>query len=212
VETRAIFLHVFGGMAWVVDPAILCVTAGQKMAIFAAGPISNLVCCCSALFLARLADSYIVYGLIETIAAINLGMGFFNLLPIWPLDGGQIFHAFLSLIRIRPRWVDGITLTLSLVLGVPFACGAWESRAYFNLCIALLLMITAVACLAFFRLEPDALSAGTPPGPEPAAAEHSGIPAVTHEPVRSPDIAVLSPPIPRDPGGVLDLRNTDGLS
>jgi Zn-dependent protease len=212
VDTRAIFLHVFGGLAWIVDPAVLCVTSGQKMAIFAAGPVSNLVCCCSALLLARLADSYIVRGLIETIAAINLGMGFFNLLPIWPLDGGQLFHAFLSLIGLRPRWVDGITLTLSLLLGVPFACGAWESGTYFNLCVALILLIAAVTCLAVFRLEPGALSAGMPPGPEPAAEEHSGTPAVTHDPVRSLDIAASSPPIPQIPDDVLDLRNAGELS
>jgi Zn-dependent protease len=174
VGTRAIYLHVFGGLALVTDPAAMSVTPRQKMAIFAAGPASNLIACCSALLLAHFVDSLIVSRLIEAIAAINLGMGFFNLLPIWPLDGGQLFHAFLSSIRLRPRWADGITLFLSLLLGVPMTYGAWESGAYFSLSILLILLAAAVALLAIYRLEPETFSSDFPDGTEPAIAEHSG--------------------------------------
>ena len=208
VGTHAIYLHVFGGLALVNDPAVMRVTPRQRMAIFAAGPASNLIGCCSALLLARFVDSFIVCRLIRTIAAINLGIGFFNLLPIWPLDGGQLLHAFLSSIRLRPRWVDGITLFLSLLLGVPMTYGAWEAGAYFNLSVLLILLIAAVALLAIYRLEPDSFSADSPDGPEPSAERHSSAQAVTQDIAEPPGTQALFPQMPRSLHRVPDCQKT----
>ena len=59
---------------------------------------------------------------------INLGWGLMNLLPVYPLDGGQISRAALS--HWRPY--DGVTvsLKLSLVAAVGVACAAYRYDGY----------------------------------------------------------------------------------
>ena len=71
----------------------------DSIPITAAGPISNLL-----LFgIATLAQNFIVNDFITMFASINLILFIFNILPIYPMDGGHILKDFLML-NMRDRW------------------------------------------------------------------------------------------------------------
>jgi membrane-associated protease RseP (regulator of RpoE activity) len=57
---------------------------------------------------------------------INLGWGLFNLLPVYPLDGGQISHAALS--HFFPRSGSATALKISLVVAVGIAAIAFSGH------------------------------------------------------------------------------------
>lgn len=63
---------------------------------------------------------------------INLFWGLFNLLPVYPLDGGQISHAFLS--HWMPRSGGDLALKISLMLAIVVAAfGFWSHQTYLGL-------------------------------------------------------------------------------
>lgn len=75
------------------------------LVVSAAGPISNLLVACAAGLVVRTpwimgglktvgADAQ-VWLLAATIVSINLVLAFFNLLPIWPLDGSHVVEHLL---------------------------------------------------------------------------------------------------------------------
>lgn len=165
IRTDGIYLHILGGLALATDPAARALTHPKKMAILSAGPASNLICCAAALGLTHVVDTRLLCKLLEWIAIVNLVMGAFNLLPIWPLDGGQIFYFFLKWIRLGSPWSDWITLLVSLTVGIPLACFAWDAGWYFNFIVLLLLLVVAVAFLAVYRKELEEVS------PESAAED-----------------------------------------
>ncbi len=176
IKTQGIYLHILGGLALMTDPATRILTHPKKIAMLSAGPASNFICCAIALALAHFLDYFagvrILRKLLELIAVINLVMGSFNLLPIWPLDGGQIFNFFLKWIRLGSAWSDWITLSVSLTLGIPLAYFAWDAGWYFNLMVLSLLLVAAVAFLAVYRkdLEEASSESTAEGGPLPSMA------------------------------------------
>lgn len=71
----------------------------DSIPITAAGPISNLI-----LFLiATFAQYFVVNDFITIFASVNLFLFIFNILPIYPMDGGHILKDFLML-NMRDRW------------------------------------------------------------------------------------------------------------
>ena len=83
----------------------------DSIPITAAGPISNLL-----LFaIATLAQYFVVNDFITMFASINLILFIFNILPIYPMDGGHILKDFLML-NMRDRWKGArIAAIVSLV-------------------------------------------------------------------------------------------------
>ncbi|MBI2583806.1 MAG: site-2 protease family protein [Candidatus Aenigmarchaeota archaeon] len=51
---------------------------------------------------------------IKAIVLVTLGVGLFNALPIYPLDGGKFFHDIVE--KYSPKGAKGITLSMSLFL------------------------------------------------------------------------------------------------
>lgn len=93
IETRAITLHLFGGVAQLLgEPR----TPRQEFLIAAAGPAVSLV-----LAAVLGAGAWLTLGvpllatLLLNLALINLALGIFNLLPGYPMDGGRLLRAFL---------------------------------------------------------------------------------------------------------------------
>ena len=97
-QANRIVLWPLGGIAFVSPPP----RAGAMLWSIAAGPLVNLLLA-PILFFAQHAaaragweitnqDAYLVLG---WLGKINLGLLLFNLLPIYPLDGGQIVRALL---------------------------------------------------------------------------------------------------------------------
>lgn len=101
-----IVLWPLGGVAYVDPPP----RAGATLWSIAAGPLVNVV-----LFPAFLAVAYAArqlgwnvefpnaYGLIRALFYVNFALLVFNLLPIYPLDGGQILRSLLWFVVGRAR-------------------------------------------------------------------------------------------------------------
>lgn len=67
--------------------------------VAAAGPISNLILTFIGILLMHIiipSQSDIVYTFLQIFIYINAALAVFNLLPVYPLDGGQIFGNLLS--------------------------------------------------------------------------------------------------------------------
>jgi Zn-dependent protease len=87
VRTRGIYLHVFGGLTLFASPGLSELRPLQKIVVYAAGPASNLLCYAMAALLLRVIKEPVFTGIFGLFAGMNLWIGIFNLLPIWPLDG-----------------------------------------------------------------------------------------------------------------------------
>jgi Zn-dependent protease len=97
-QTHDIVLWPLGGVAYVSPPQ----RPGAQLWSIAAGPLVNVVLVpllaivVSACWHAGLSESHRdVYELLHNVWYINLGLLIFNLLPIYPLDGGQIVRSLL---------------------------------------------------------------------------------------------------------------------
>ena len=114
--SNQIVLWPLGGVAYVNPPP----RAGATLWSIAAGPLVNVVLVpllfilgttMRSLGLAQTAPD--AFLLVRTVAEINLGLLFFNLLPIYPLDGGQILRSLLWFVFGRGR-----SLMIATVLGL----------------------------------------------------------------------------------------------
>ncbi len=110
-----IVLWPLGGVAYVAPPP----RPGATLWSIAAGPLVNLVLAPVLAGLWFLSSSLgwegtrpDLHGLIQAIAIINIVLLVFNLLPVYPLDGGQILRALLWFVIGRAR-----SLTVASGLG-----------------------------------------------------------------------------------------------
>lgn len=98
-------------------------SAWKRMAIFLAGPAVNLVLWLGFEELAGMAavgDLPFLALALGVLATANLFLMIFNLLPAFPLDGGQTLDAFLSLI-VGPQWATRLVGVLGLLIAVAIA-------------------------------------------------------------------------------------------
>jgi len=115
--SREILLWPFGGVAYVNPPP----RPGALLWSIAAGPLVNVVLIPVYWYLMRQGT----FGmgtdglrLVANLQFINFVLLIFNLLPIYPLDGGQILRALLWFVVGRAR-----SLTVACVIGVLGAIG-----------------------------------------------------------------------------------------
>ncbi len=85
LHVEEIIITPLGGMASIED---LSSRPLDEVRVAAAGPLTNIVIAGIALLFSAQLASIIVF--------INLGLGFGNLLPIFPLDGGRILRGLFS--------------------------------------------------------------------------------------------------------------------
>jgi Zn-dependent protease len=114
-QANQIVLWPFGGVAYVQPPP----RAGATLWSIAAGPLVNVVLVPVFFGLGLWGRSHGIpqtwpdlFALLKAVAVINLVLLLFNLLPIYPLDGGQILRALLWFVLGRAR-----SLMVATVLG-----------------------------------------------------------------------------------------------
>ncbi len=122
---REIILWPLGGVAYVNPPP----RPGAVLWSIAAGPLVNAVLVpvfMGVLALARWADwpatAPATFGLLRQLGTINLVLLIFNMLPVYPLDGGQILRSVLWFFLGRSR-----SLMVASLIGVAGAAAgaAW---------------------------------------------------------------------------------------
>src|SRR5208282_3140551 len=119
-----ILLWPLGGVAYVNPPP----RPGATLWSLAAGPLVNVAL---LLPLGALGGRYLleelqglpgpqsdIAALITAVLSINIGLLIFNILPIYPLDGGQILRSLLWFVMGRAR-----SLAVATVLGLVGAVG-----------------------------------------------------------------------------------------
>jgi Zn-dependent protease len=116
-----IILWPFGGVAWVQPPD----RPGAWLWSIVAGPLVNVVLIPITIGQLMLAESLTgntlssnVYHFLYTVAAINILLLVFNILPIYPLDGGKILWALLWFVLGKGR-----SLMIASVIGIVGAGG-----------------------------------------------------------------------------------------
>lgn len=123
LQTDGITLYPFGGVARIRADGL---TPTSEFVVALAGPAVNgvLAVAAGALWLVFPHPSVLIF------AALNIGMGVFNLTPAFPMDGGRVLRALLA---GALGYVDGsrIAFTVGQVLGVGFVIvglglGAWS--------------------------------------------------------------------------------------
>lgn len=119
-------------------------TYAQEQLVSAAGPAANL------LLAAVLRPMCILRAPLRRAVYVNLALAAFNLLPIRPLDGGELLHALLCR-RMLPAAADARCKKIAAITGIPLAAiGLWSfvrSARHWSLALLSFSMITLI--LAF---------------------------------------------------------------
>src|SRR6266581_7076664 len=138
-----IVLWPLGGVAYVDPPP----RPGATLWSIAAGPLVNVVLFFVLTLTGMLGRSHgwfaavpNIHTLLRAIWYINLGLLTFNLLPIYPLDGGQIFRSLLWFVLGRAR-----SLMVASVLGLIGATGFivfafWTQSVWYGAMAVFMLM------------------------------------------------------------------------
>lgn len=148
-SANTIVLWPLGGIAFVTPPR----RPGAVLWSIAAGPLVNLALIPATLFLAIGANSGDPFAdptsfaanwawYTYTVFAINLALFCFNMLPIYPLDGGQIVQALLWFVIGQAKSLK-ITATLGLIAGAAVFVGSLLTGELWFVILAVFVMMQA---------------------------------------------------------------------
>ena len=141
-----IVLWPLGGVAYVAPPP----RPGATLWSIAAGPLVN-VALLPVLALLSVGTSGLpesdVHAMFRAISYINIGLLFFNLLPVYPLDGGQILGALLWFVMGRAR-----SLMVTAVIGLVGVAGlGWWALTSQSAWLGLIAFFLGSRCIASFQ-------------------------------------------------------------
>ena len=153
-QADTIVLWPLGGVAYVAPPQ----RPGAMLWSIAAGPLVNLVLLPLALAVATFSkklgwDNHFpdLHRFLWALVHINAGLLIFNLLPVYPLDGGQILRSLLWFVLGRAR-----SLTVATVIGliglVGFAALALYARSIWLAVLAFFMITNCWRSLQYARI------------------------------------------------------------
>lgn len=123
-----IMLHGFGGLAIFSNPQGVDVSIPRSVAITLAGPFAGFVFGGLIYLLADLQlvplDQRYALTAVSYLLWVNIGWGALNLLPIMPLDGGQVVAALLR--RVRNGQLTSYLISTSFALAATGAALAFQ--------------------------------------------------------------------------------------
>jgi Zn-dependent protease len=158
-----IVLWPLGGIAYVQPPA----RPGALLWSIAAGPLVNLVLLLVTaplvLALGVLPLSHDAHHFVVALCAINVVLFCFNMLPVYPLDGGQILQALLWFVVGRARSLLVVSV-VGLVGAGAFFVVAVAQRSIWLCLIAIFAALRAFAGLRQARILAAAAAAPRRPG------------------------------------------------
>jgi Zn-dependent protease len=142
-QANQIVLWPLGGVAYVAPPP----RPGPTLWSIAAGPLVNVALTPILIVLTVLGRAAgwgeimpNAYTFLKTVCTINLLLLFFNLLPIYPLDGGQILQSLLWFILGRARALMATVVVGFIGAGALILLALWARDAWFGiLCVFILL-------------------------------------------------------------------------
>lgn len=141
-NANRIVLWPFGGVAFVDPPQ----RPGATLWSIAAGPLVNVALIpvfLGAIPLSRftgLAQSHDVRLLLHAVLAIDVGLLIFNMLPVYPLDGGQILRSLLWFVLGRARSLLVATILGFVGLAGFFILAIWN-RSGWMIAVAVFLLL-----------------------------------------------------------------------
>src|SRR5512143_89187 len=115
---KGITLFVFGGVAEMSDEPS---SAKAEFLMAIAGPLSSILLWLMLYAVMALGGEVLstpVTGVIDYLAAINLILAVFNLLPAFPLDGGRVLRAALWQWKKNLRWATRIATRIGMGFGI----------------------------------------------------------------------------------------------
>ncbi len=122
----------------------------RNILIYLSGPAVNIVLAIILMYSYRHATMeyhFLIYDGLKLMMWVNLLIGLVNLIPFYPLDGGRILHNLILLFRYGERKANILTLCFSSVCFVAIVIYTLKEGYYFNLIIAMLLMIVSYLVL-----------------------------------------------------------------
>jgi Zn-dependent protease len=146
-RAEQILLWPLGGVAFVDPPT----RPGATLWSIAAGPLVNAALIpvfASLTLLVPYTAAPDVHALLRSLTMINVGLLVFNLLPVYPLDGGQILGSLLWFVIGRARSIV-VTAFIGLVGVAGIALLALRS---FSPWLALVALFVARSCVGSLRL------------------------------------------------------------
>jgi stage IV sporulation protein FB len=112
-EVEEIKLFGLGGMAFIAD--LENPTPKEELLISISGPASNFILgisgFCFNVFLSLLGVEHSIEVMVLLFWIVNLSMAIFNMIPIFPLDGGRVFRAIVSFFIDKYTATKYITIT-----------------------------------------------------------------------------------------------------
>ena len=143
-NVRMMFIPMFGafvsGQPAAIDP-------GKKMVVLFAGPLPGIILGMISAYLYSINQEHIFYLLALMFIFLNV----FNLLPLTPMDGGQILGV---LFPHHSRWVQTLFIVLS---SIALGLAAYVTRNYLLIFLVLLMWLRLAALWrpARTEVEPD---------------------------------------------------------
>ncbi|MGE0174570.1 MAG: site-2 protease family protein [Oligoflexales bacterium] len=115
VPIGAINLWIFGGFAELEDDPR---TPKGEILMALAGPLVSFFLAFSCFQAAGYASNLYAHGVLTYLWQVNLLLGFFNLLPAFPLDGGRVLRSILWSIRGKRVWATRVAAKISGIFGI----------------------------------------------------------------------------------------------